>query len=271
MRGFHDAENLLGLIVSLLEEVNSMDFDERYRQEKEFHDKKSENARADFYTYGVLDRANRYAYDLLGDLQDLVVLDLGCGIGHHCLMLAERGAMVYAVDLSAGMVKKTKKRIKENGLDDRIKVLQMNAEELQFNDETFDIVFGHSILHHTHLEITRGEVHRVLRQGGKGVFFEPLGHNALMNLFRKLTPSRRTPSEKPLKIEDLVFFAEPFSALKHREFYLLALISFPLLPFNREGGVRWVFNRLSRLDDGLFSHWPILSRYGWVTVFEVIK
>lgn len=248
-----------------------MDFDERYRQEKEFHDKKSENGGADFYTYGVLDIANRYAHNSLGDLQDLVVLDLGCGTGHHSLRLAKKGALVYAVDLSAGMVERTKRRVKENGLGDRIKVLQMNAEELQFGDETFDIVFGHSVLHHTNLDITRREVHKVLKRGGKGVFLEPLGHNPLVNLFRKLTPSRRTPSERPLKIEDLSFFAEPFSALKHREFYLMALIAFPLL-LSKDGVVfQRVFNYLSQFDDSLFSHWPLLGRYGWVTVFEVIK
>jgi SAM-dependent methyltransferase len=249
-----------------------MDFGEQYRQEKEFHDKKSENAGTGFYTYGVLGKADRYAHDsTCGDLQDLVVLDLGCGTGHHSLSLAKKGALVYAVDLSAGMVEKTKRRVKENGLGDRIKVLQMNAEELQFGDETFDIVFGHSVLHHTNLDITRREVHKVLKRGGKGVFLEPLGHNPLVNLFRKLTPSRRTPSERPLKIEVLSFFAEPFSALKHREFYLMALIAFPLLLSKDVVIFQRVFKYLSQFDDSLFSHWPLLGRYGWVTVFEVIK
>lgn len=187
------------------------------------------------------------------------------------MRFAERGGIVYAIDLSPGMVEKAKSRVKENGLDYRVKVLQMSAEELQFADETFDLVFGHSILHHTHLELTRAQVYRVLKQGGKGVFLEPLGHNPLVNLFRKLTPQRRTPTEKPLRIEDVVFFAEPFSALRHREFYLLALVALALLPVKSKGTFQRTLNWLSRLDDSLFTRWPTLGRYAWVTVFEVIK
>ncbi|MEM2002942.1 MAG: hypothetical protein QXT77_09880, partial [Candidatus Methanomethylicaceae archaeon] len=117
----------------------------------------------------------------------------------------------------------------------------------------------------------RTHVYRVLKQGGKGVFLEPLGHNPLINLFRKLTPQRRTPTEKPLKIDDVVFFAEPFSALRYREFYLLALAAFALLPLKSRGILQRTLNQLSRLDDGLFTRWPTLGRYGWVIVFEVLK
>lgn len=188
--------------------------------EREFHDRKATiGFRKDHYAWGILDKADKYAYDLLGDLQDKVILDLGCGVGHHAIRFAQRGAIVYAIDLSAKMVEKAKSIAKENSLDDRVKILQMDAEELQFADETFDLVFGRSILHHTRLELTRTQVHRVLKQGGKGIFLEPLGHNPFINLFRKLTPQRRTPTERPLKIEDVIFFSELFSVLRYQEFY----------------------------------------------------
>lgn len=249
-----------------------MDFEQRYRQEKQFHDKRAAgSAGADFYGLGALTRADHYAYELLGDLQGKLVLDLGCGTGHHAVKFAEKGARVYAIDLSPGMVERAKSRVKENGLDDRVKVIEMSAEELQFPDETFDLVFGHSILHHTTLELTRAQVHRVLKAGGKGVFLEPLGHNPLVNLFRKLTPHRRTTTEKPLKFEEVVFFAQPFSALRHHEFYLLALAAFALLPFKSSRAFQATLNWLSRLDDIIFASWSTSRRYAWVTVFEVIK
>ena len=65
------------------------------------------------------------------------------------------------------MVEKTRQKVKEKGCDDRVKVFQMSAEELCFPDETFDLVFGHSILHHTELDTTRAQVRRVLRRGGE--------------------------------------------------------------------------------------------------------
>lgn len=249
-----------------------MEFHHRYQVEKDFHDRRAaENDVVGLYSYGILAAADRYAYELPGPLQGKVVLDLGCGGGHHAVAFAERGAFVYAVDLSPGMVEKAKNMAKEKGVEARVTALQMNAEALEFPDETFDIVFGHSILHHLNLELARSEVHRVLKRGGKGVFLEPLGHNIFINLFRKITPGRRTSTEKPLRMRDVLFFAEPFSSLKHREFYLLALSALALFPFPNKRPFQKAFAWLSKLDDHLLAQWPILGRYAWVTVFEVMK
>ena len=43
-------------------------------------------------------------YQLLGDVEDLMVLDVGCGTGRHSLELAEAGASVTAIDFSTGML-----------------------------------------------------------------------------------------------------------------------------------------------------------------------
>lgn len=241
--------------------------------EKEFHDRKVvEGPRKNVYSLSILDRrTDRYTYHLLGNLQDKVVLDLGCGGGHHTVRFAERGATVYAIDLSAGMVENARKAVKEHGLSERVKVLQMEAEKLQFADETFDLVVGYAILHHTRLELTRAEVHRVLKKGGRGVFTEPLGHNPFSNLFRKLTPEHRTPTENPLRMEDVIFFGEPFSTLRHREFYLLALAAVFLLPFKSKRVFQKILNWLLLVDDFLFTYWPTLGRYARIVVFEVVK
>jgi len=89
----------------------------------------------------------------------------------------------------------------------------MNAEQMAFADDTFDMVFGHSVLHHTDLRLTRGETYRILKTGGIGVFVEPLGHNPLVNLFRRLTPHWRTPAERPFTWDALVFGGNPSPCL----------------------------------------------------------
>jgi ubiquinone/menaquinone biosynthesis C-methylase UbiE len=64
----------------------------------------------------------------------------------------------------------------------------MNAEATTFPDNSFDLICGSSILHHLNLDKACAEIRRILRPDGGAVFIEPLGHNPLINMFRKLTP-----------------------------------------------------------------------------------
>ena len=205
----------------------------RAETEKQFHDAKATmSAKSDpIYSLGILEKADKYAYGLLGDLKDKIVLEIGCRTGEHAIRFAKGGALVYPIDVSPRMVEQASQRLEEEGLGNQIIVREMNAEKMEFADSTFDVVFGHSVLHHTDLALTRGEVHRVLKEGGIRVFVEPLGHNPLINLFRRLTPHRRTPTERPFIWDDLLFWGQPFSSSTHWEFYLIALAAVVLLPF----------------------------------------
>ena len=220
---------------------------------------------------GALDLADVYAWGLLGDVSGKTVVDFGCGEGHNTIRLAECGATVYAFDISSEMVKATHKKALERNLQEQVFADKMAAEQLTYSDGFADLVFGHSILHHTDLALTRQEIHRILKPGGRAVFLEPLDHNPLIRLFRWLTPSRRTPTEKPLRFEDVYFFAEPFSTFNHREFYLTALAAFAFLPLQSEKVFRLLLHAFGRLDKSLLARWPKLGKYAWVTVMEFIK
>jgi hypothetical protein len=97
------------------------------------------------------------------------------------------------------------------------------------------------------------------------------GDYPTINLFRNLTPQARTPTETPLRLEDVTFFAQPFRALEHKEFHLVALAAFGLLPFRNKKLFQIVLKRLERIDQVLLKQWPGLGRYAWVTVFKVVK
>lgn len=79
----------------------------------------------------------------------------------------------------------------------------MDAHLLGFKDAAFDVVYGLSILHHLDYSVALPEIKRVLKDGGKILFREPLAMNPIAKLIRKLTPSLRTRDEKPLDQADI--------------------------------------------------------------------
>ena len=84
------------------------------------------------------------------------------------------------------------------GLEDRLTFRVMDAEQLEFADDSFNLVCGSGVLHHLDLNRAYAEVARVLEPTGIGVFEEPLGHNPAINAYRRRTPEMRTVDEHPL-------------------------------------------------------------------------
>ena len=80
--------------------------------------------------------------------------------------VAQRGSVT---DLSPGMVKVATRNGKRLGLDVDGRVA--DAEGIPYEDNTFDLVVGHAVLHHIpDVELSLREVLRVLKPGGRFVF-----------------------------------------------------------------------------------------------------
>lgn len=121
------------------------------------------------------DNQARSRYKLEGDMifplarfsesKGLKVLEVGVGLGADHQQFAEAGAELYGIDLTEKAVEHTRKRLAYLGLESNLSV--GDAEELDFPDESFDLVYSWGVLHHspnTHKAIS--EVYRVLRWGG---------------------------------------------------------------------------------------------------------
>jgi len=98
-------------------------------------------------------------------------LEIGAGTGYFSLNLMQAGIIekATATDISPGMLSTLEANAKELGL--KVKTVTADAEDLPFEDESFDLVLGHAVLHHIpDLEGGFREFHRVLRPGGTLVF-----------------------------------------------------------------------------------------------------
>ncbi len=98
-------------------------------------------------------------------------LEIGSGTGYFSLNLMQRGTIeeLTATDISAGMLKRLAATAAGLGL--AVETVQTEAEELPFEDESFDLVFGHAVLHHIpDLDKAFAEFRRVLRPGGAIAF-----------------------------------------------------------------------------------------------------
>lgn len=111
------------------------------------------------------------------------VLEIGLGNGADGVMFALNGAEYTGVDLTEAAVAATRRHFEVMGLTG--KFVKGNVEHLEFADESFDMVYSHGVLHHTpRTDIAIGEVHRVLRPGGRAIVM--LYHKHSFNYFVRI-------------------------------------------------------------------------------------
>ena len=98
-------------------------------------------------------------------------LEVGAGTGYFGLNLVRGGVIgrLAAVDISPGMLAELERSAERLGIEADCEACE--AGSLPFPDDTFDLVFGHAVLHHLpDLEGCFREFHRVLRPGGALAF-----------------------------------------------------------------------------------------------------
>lgn len=119
------------------------------------------------------------------------LLDMGCGSGLYFPVLAGKAERITGVDISSEMVKASQHLLDAKGIN-TISVRTGSAEELPFEDESFDAVLGFDVLHHIpDVERALSEVRRVLRPGGRFVSIEPNVLNPIVWFAHALPPEER--------------------------------------------------------------------------------
>jgi ubiquinone/menaquinone biosynthesis C-methylase UbiE len=124
-----------------------------------------------FFLLGKQAEYDQHLLRLLDPAPSNKVLDLGCGTGVLCRMIADRlnsaaGGYCVGIDAAGKMIRVARK--KRSGPTCQFEA--MAAEKLQFEDQRFDAVVSSLFFHHVPLDLKKQalfEAYRVLKPGGK--------------------------------------------------------------------------------------------------------
>lgn len=149
-------------------------YDERKERIVSYWEKRSqdflEHKRAELHS----SMAERWLYEIKKQLprdRTLRILDVGCGAGFFSVLLAKEGYQVTGVDLTPDMVENA--RILASEEKTACEFLVMDAENLRFEDESFDVVISRNLTW-TLPDVKRAyrEWVRVLKKGGTLLNFD---------------------------------------------------------------------------------------------------
>jgi ubiquinone/menaquinone biosynthesis C-methylase UbiE len=255
---------------------------ELFQRERSFHDRWAESINVDGirvsdYFEACTSPENRFILGHLGEVNGKTLLDLGCGAGENSVYFSLKGARCTATDYSPGMVEKALKLAAANAV--QIEGRTMNAMEIEFPTGTFDIVYAANLLHHLpDPTAALREMHRVLKPGGKACFWDPLRHNPVINVYRRIAKEVRTEDEMPLDIGITKFVKSLFPETVYDTFWLTTLwifLRFYLIERVDPNKERYwkkiiaesarlepTYHRLERLDR-LLKKAPFMKRFAW--------
>jgi SAM-dependent methyltransferase len=241
------------------------ELERRLAAEREFHNRKFGEAQehgAPDSIYALPKAAYRaFEHELQSRAAGAEILEYGCGDCSYLAQLIEWGGRVTAIDISDEAIVAARELAVERGFADRASFARMNAEDLSFPDDSFDLIVGRAILHHLDLEKAYTSIARVLRPGGTAVFLEPLGHNPIINLYRRFTPHLRTEDEHPLLMRDIALAKRHFDCVRLEHFTLLSMGTLAVAKVP----ALWnpTLKALDALDARLFKLLPAAGRWAW--------
>lgn len=239
---------------------------DRLHLDTEDYQKKYSNKK--YYT--IVRKSREFTSRWLADhCKGKVALDYCCGLGQVSIEMAEKGAFVHGIDISEDSINSARERAAEAGFADRSSFQVMDAENMVFEDDFFDVIVCSGVLHHLDLPNAYKELSRVLKPGGKILCGEPLGYNPIIALYRKRTPHLRTEweAEHTLMMDDITKLPRQFGfePVKVHLFHLFSIAAVVLRRTPFFSPVLSIFE----LIDAVVLKIPFVNLLAWQVFFEL--
>jgi len=136
------------------------------------------------------ERFNKYtrkAFQMLPKLEKPRILDIGCGSGVPTIELAKLSdGEIIGIDINQSLLDKLNRKIEEKGFSSRVKTVKCSLFEIDFPDESFDIIWAEGSIWIIGFEKGLKEWNRLLKTNGFLVI-----HDEIKNVSNKL---KRIPS-----------------------------------------------------------------------------
>ena len=201
------------------------------------------------------------------NVKDRTTLDYCCGNGEIGVAMAKAGAKkVHGIDISEVSIKNSKDLSIDEGVENSCLYEVMDAENLTYEDNTFDLIHEYGALHHVSLEDAFRETSRVLKPDGKLICTEALRHNPFIHWYRKRSMHLRTEWEVEhiLGVPEIMLGGKYFKNVRIRYFHLFSLMA---IPFRKYFFFSFLLSLLDSVDNVVLRI-PYFQRLAWVAVIE---
>jgi len=255
--------------------------DIRKQKETGFHDKiRREDLRKDkekysYFTsnkkfYSITEKSVSFINDfLIANGRGKRVLDYCSGNGKTAIFLAQNGIKeAVGIDISPISVENAKKESFEKGLVNA-KFFVMDAENMDFEDNYFDLIICRGVLHHLDVKKAFPELARVLKPDGAVIAAEPLIYNPIFHLYRKATPHLRTEWEsRHILSKKKIDLARRYFNKTDKRFFHLAVLA--AVPFRNTFLFNPILRFLEAVDSAILKI-PGFRWLSWQIVFILTK
>lgn len=108
-------------------------------------------------------------------LNEMVILDAGCGTGSYASVILNHVKKAEAVELNLGMINKARQKMFDAELEGKIAFHHASIDEMPFENESIDAIMVNQVLHHLPQDFQKDfsklkevikEFYRILKPGG---------------------------------------------------------------------------------------------------------